>query len=255
MKSILPSVWNLPEQFKSRMGDTAGRQRAMTAEGHLLLVLHSPPQPGEDHRSPRFFWREPDAAWKSSGLGTGVQALKAHLAEYAASLDRLDDELEAANSARDYYRLLQAVAPMHRSTRNLHATLQQARELLPAERELINLRDAAGNLERTAELLHQDIKNGLDFTVANQTEEQSRRGYEMSVAAHRLNLLVAIFFPIATLSTIFGMNLPHGLENQAITTPFLPFWAVLGVGLLSGLVLTGMVARPPAHPRPSRKSK
>jgi Mg2+ and Co2+ transporter CorA len=65
------------------------------------------------------------------------------------------------------------------------------------------------------------------------------------VAAHRLNLLVAIFFPIATLSTIFGMNLTHGLEsyNKPVA-----FWGVLLVGFLCGLLLTGVVAKRPAAP-------
>jgi Mg2+ and Co2+ transporter CorA len=222
----------------------------MFGDGHLLLVLHAPPQVGEDQRTGRLFWREADGSWKSNALGTGVAALKSHLAEFAARLDQLDDELQTAASSHDFYRLLQAIAPLHRTARNLHATLQQAREMLPADRELINVRDAAGELERTAELLHGDIKNGLEFIQANQSEEQTRRSYEMTVAAHRLNLLVAMFFPIATLSTIFGMNLTHGLE--VYNTPA-AFWGVLLAGFVCGLLLTGVVASRPPQPAPAKR--
>jgi hypothetical protein len=54
---------------------------------------------------------------------------------------------------------------VHRTTRHLHATLQEARESAPDDRDLINLRDQAGELERAVELLHGDAKNGLDFTM------------------------------------------------------------------------------------------
>ena len=88
----------------------------------------------------------------------------------------LDERLQQAAAARDYYNLLQAIAPLHRTIRNLHATLQQARELLPADRDLINLRDNAGELERTVELLHHDIDNGLEFTAAREAEDERIRG-------------------------------------------------------------------------------
>src|SRR4029077_1369179 len=106
------------------------------------------------------------------------------------------------------FRLLQKVAPLHRTARNLHATLQQAREFVPDDRDLIVARDTSGDIERSFELLHNDAKNGLDYTVALETELQSQRTYEMAVSAHRLNLLAALFFPIATLSAIFDMKLP-----------------------------------------------
>lgn len=246
MKSILPATWKVPELFRARLGESVGRQRAMESQGHLLLVLHAPPEPSDDARVGRYFWREPDGSWKSSGQGAGVAALKTHLAEFAVRLDRLDEQLQHAVTARDYYNLLQAIAPLHRTIRHLHAAMQQAREMLPEDRDLINLRDNAGELERSVELLHHDTDTGLEFTVAHESEEQSRRAYEMSVSAHRLNILAAIFFPIATLSTIFGMNLPHGLEQWASPTPF---WAVLAAGLLMGVLLTALVIQRPKPPR------
>jgi len=245
MKTILPATWKVPAVFRARLGEGAGRQRAMSAEGHLLLVLHEPPQEDHAQRAGRLFWRDAEGAWKSNTLGVGIQSLRSHITEFADRTDKLEEQLQTAAGADDYFALLQAIAPLHRTVRNLHAALQQAREMAPDDRDLITLRDQSGDLERAAELLHGDAKNGLDYTVARQTEEQTRRSYEMAVAAHRLNMLAAVFFPIAALTSIFGMNLAHPLET--LPAP-LPFWGVLAVGFVGGLMLTLAVARRPLAP-------
>ena len=249
-KSVIPAAWKVPDVFRSRLGEHAGRQRAMVADGHLLIVLHEPPQPGVPLRFGRLFWREPDGGWKSNSLGNGLQAVKKHLAEYADAVARLGERLDNAATADDYFGILQDVSPLFRTTRNMHAALQQARELAPEDRDLVLLRDHAVEIERGAELIHGDAKNGLDFTVARQSEEQARRSYEMAVAAHRLNLLAAIFFPIATLSAIFGMNLEHGL---AIRETPAAFWAVLIIGFIGGVVLMGVITRKPEKPDSHRR--
>lgn len=252
MKTVLPATWKVPELFRTRLGEIAGRQRAMTDEGHLLLVLHAPPKPGQDDREPRLFWRDAEGQWKSNSLGAGIQALKAHVEQFAEREDQLDVLVETGTGARDYFAVLQAVAPLHRTARNLHSALQQAREMFPADRDLINLRDRAGEVERALELLHIDAKNSLDFTVARETEEQTKRSYDMAVASHRLNVLVAMFFPIATVSTIFGMNLPHGLES--FSTP-LAFWGVLAGSFLAGMLLTAAIVQRPRPPSNQQRGR
>lgn len=240
VKSSLPATWTaLPETLRARIGETAGRQRAMAAERHLLLVLHGPPGPDDDLRNGRFFWRDPAGNWKASSGGSGSQAVRNHLQEFNAALDRLEERLHSADSAEDYFLLLQAIAPLHRTTRNMHAALQQARELVPEDREILALRDRAGELEREAELLHTDAKNGLDYTVARRSEQLARQSYAMSVSAHRLNMLAALFFPLATFSSVLGMNLIHGWENDRSTVPF---WITLGAGFVSGLLLMALIA-------------
>ena len=57
---------------------------------------------------------------------------------------------------------------------------------------------------------------------------------------HRLNVLAAFFFPIATLMAIFGTNLQHGLETLS---PPIPFLIVLGIGFLAGCIMTGFIKR------------
>ncbi|MEB3358033.1 MAG: hypothetical protein VKK04_15000 [Synechococcales bacterium] len=57
----LPPSWNLPDQIRNRFGQkSSGKQRAMLAEGHLLLVLHQVPSPGDRTRTGIFYWRKPD---------------------------------------------------------------------------------------------------------------------------------------------------------------------------------------------------
>jgi hypothetical protein len=245
MKTLLPVTWKVPAEIEARLGDSAGRQRAMFADGHLLLILHEPSPSSQRSRIARFFWREPNGSWSAHAKGGGAMSLKKHLAEFTDRVEALENQLQIASGADDYFRLIQAVAPLHRTSRNLHATLQQAREAIPDDRDIIVARDAAGEVERAAELLHGDAKNGLEFTVAHETEQQSQRTYEMAVSSHRLNLLAAIFFPIASLSSVFGMNLSNGLD--AWQTPAL-FWGILGAGLISGLLLTLIVAKKPTPP-------
>jgi len=243
MKSILPSAWTLPQRIRDRLGESAGRQRAMEAEGHLLLVLHQPPTAAEPERAGRFFWRDPAGAWKSNACGAGIQGLKSHIDEYATKIDKLEDALQVATSSAALYAILRELAPLARTTRNMLVALQQARELCPADRDLIVLRDRAGELDRAAELALHDAQASLDYQVAYHQELESQRTYEMAVATHRLNLLVALFFPIATLSSILGMNVVHGLENARSPQTF---YMVLGAGLAAGLILAIGVGRRPA---------
>ena len=231
--SLLPGNWKVPQVFRDRLGNKVGRQRAMFADGHLLLVLHAPPEPEERQRQGRFFWRSPEGTWKSSSLGDGINALDKHLQQYLQELQKLENDEDRAQTADEYFSILQAIAPLHRSAGNMHNALQEARELVGEDRDLLVCRDHAYLIERSVELLQSDTKNGLDCVIARRSEEDAENGRRMAAAAHRLNVMVAIFFPIATLATIFGMNLEHGLENVG---PVL-FWVVLFAGVLVGAMV------------------
>ena len=253
MRFHLPPDWQVPARFTERLGDFAGRQRAMASDGHLLLVLHEPPTQGAAERAARAFWRDPDGNWLSKGLGEGAQSLKRHVAEFAERTEGLEKQWQSASTAADYFSLLRALAPLHRTTRNLHATLQDARALAPDDRDIINMRDQVGEIERTLELLHGDARNGLDFTIAHQAERQAEQSFGMAMAAYRLNVLAAVFFPIVTLGAVFGMHLDNGLRDS--TTPF-HFWGLLAAALLVGVLLARAIARKPTpvvRPLPAGK--
>src|SRR6266478_1852031 len=115
MQLRIPSDWQVPALFGNRLGDAVGRQRAMFAEGHLLLVLHETPVAGVPERAGRLFWRDPEGMWKSRPLGDGLQALKRHIGEFADRVDELERQWQTAATAEDYYLLLRTIAPLHRT--------------------------------------------------------------------------------------------------------------------------------------------
>lgn len=229
----------------------------MFAEGHLVMVLHAPPMPDSRERETRLFWRSPDGSWCSTSKGSSIHSLKEHLRDFTQRADQLEHQLQSASGADNYFTLLQELTPLHRTSRNLHATLQQARDFVPDDRNIISLRDAASDLERSLELLHSDARHGLDYTIAKKTELQSQKTYEMSLSAHRLNILAAIFFPTTAISSIFGMNIKHGLESVPSTVLF---WGLLILGFFVGLILAVAIAQRPSEkievmPTPDKRER
>jgi len=240
IESIRLAGWDLPPSLRKRLGDRAGRQRAMEADGHLLIILHELPSEDDFERQPRLFWRSPDGLWKSlTSAQDGLQSLRRHLEEFTRAIESLEDIAESASDADSFYKVLLRVAPIHRTARNMHAALQQARELVD-DHDIIVLRDRAGEIERAAELLHADAKVGLEYSVAKQEEAQTRASHAIAEAGHRLNLLAAVFLPLTAISAALGMNLASGLESAA--APWL-FWLVLAAGLLLGFYVRSTFVR------------
>lgn len=237
---LIPASWDVPAIFRNRLGNQVGRQRAMVSDGHLLLILHSPPEPDEHDRQGRLFWRLPDGTWKVNCPDSPIKSLHGHLKDYRQRIEKLEEQEEVAKSADEYFKVISDLLPLHRAARNMHAAIQVARQEIKEAKDIINFRDEAYDLDRTSELLNADAKNELDFIVVRRAEKQAQVSYDMGVSSHRLNVLVAFFFPIATLSSIFGTNLVHGLENR--NSPWL-FLTMLATGLLFGLLLTLGITR------------
>lgn len=238
MKSLIPTNWAVPSKFRSRLGESAGRQRCMAEEGHLLLVLHAVPEPGDSQGTARLFWRDPKGGWRSSGQGSGVAPLRALLGEFEDATDALERKLGVAGLAQDYFDVLRASTPLLRTARHLHRALQEAREASD-DRELINLRDRAGEVERAAELLVSEARDGLGFTAARQAEEQAARSTELSRQSNKLNAIAAVFLPITALASVFSMTLTSGLETWS--APYV-FWGVVGAGVALGLTVRARLA-------------
>ncbi|PQO30597.1 hypothetical protein C5Y96_14095 [Blastopirellula marina] len=244
--SPLPMSWEVPQIFHQRLGDGPGRQRVMQADGHLLIVTHRPPRHGERVRGGRYFWRNPAGTLQSSDLGQGPSSMIKHLEEYNAAIAKLEKAENDAQSSEEYFRVISELGPLLRATRNLHSTLQSARELSGNDRTMINFRDRSYDLERSAELLYNEAKNELDFLIAQRTEQQAASSHRMAVSAHRLNILAAFFFPMVTLATIFGSSLQHGWETANAPVPF---FTMLIVGFVLGLLLNWFI-NVPVSPKP-----
>lgn len=219
--SPLPADWTVPAVFRRRLGARAGRQRAMVADGHLLLILNTVPEPGTFRRKSTFFWRDAKAAWRSTVSVEALFGLRRLVDAYAQVATELEDRLEKAGDAQTLREVLSRSVPVARAARNLHAALQEARQAVD-DPDLINLRDQAGEAERTLELVREDARIALDFLLARKSEEQAAQAERIARTGHRLNLLAAMFFPVTALGAIFGMNLTHGFERAG---PGL-FWVV-----------------------------
>jgi len=209
----------------------------MDEDGHLLLILHYAPEPEDNEvRKAGLFWNLPTGEWKSSPEGGGLSALDALLQQYSKNIHVLDEQVEAAKTPLQYFEIMKHVTPLLRATRNMLAVLQAAREARSEDRRLINFRDRAIELERAIDLVSEDARGGLEFSMAENTEEQSRFAHEAAVEARKLNRLVATFFPLATLVAVFGMSPPA----QVIEAP--GFWLVLAAGILAGLLVRALTS-------------
>lgn len=238
----VPQTWELPEAFRKRLGTTVGRQRAMESAGQLLLVLHAPPDADEVMRRGRLFWRKDDNSWLAAGeKGAGRLTLASHLDEYQQRLDRIETDVQKATTAREYFDALEKLTPLHRSAKNQHHVLQDARKMCPEVRDLIDLRDRAYQIERTAELSLQETRHLLDLAIARKAEEEAAASKRIEASAHRLNILAAWFFPVVTVSALLGIDLEtaSAVAGRDLR-PVAPY--LFGSLLLGGLIVGGILS-------------
>jgi Mg2+ and Co2+ transporter CorA len=236
---LIPSDWAVPEVFRRRLGTRAGRQRAMVADGHLLLVLSTVPEAGAYRRKSALFWRDPQGKWRSTLSVEGLRSLQRLVEDYASVARELEERLDKEDDTSAGLRqIVSRCIPVARSARNLHHALQEARQAID-DPELINLRDHAGEAERTLELVREDAQSGFEFLLARKSEEQAAQAERIARAGFRLNLLAAVFLPVTALGAVFGMNLAHGFEGAG---PAL-FWFITFVAVFGGMALLSWARR------------
>jgi len=210
----------------------------MDEEGHLLIILHAAPTASDDaDRTAAFFWKNPKGEWKSSPETSGMTALEEHLKGYQLLVDSLDREVEQTADAKEYFRILKNATPLLRATRHLLEALQAAREARKEDRKLLLMRDKAIELERAIDLAHSDARDGMEFLMAENAAEQAEFSHQATLESRRLNRLVAFFFPLATLISLFGMDDPKELiKSQS-------FWWIISIGILLGLIVSFIVSK------------
>ncbi|GAB4208262.1 MAG: hypothetical protein OHK0013_26570 [Sandaracinaceae bacterium] len=240
MAKIVPDTWPVPPELRSRVGTRVGRQRLLTHEGHCLLVLHQLPEPGERTRQAAIFWRSPEGAWRCFPGRDTFGTLKDHVERLADELEKLDDRVEQAHKATDFLEIIRIARPLQRYTRNLHLALGQLRDALPDDGEVLALRDRAYELERLVDGICDDADNGMQYTIAQHTEEQAALSERIAKETHRLNLLAAVAMPITAVGSILGMNLLNGLEE--LPEP-ISFWTIVAVTFAFGFFLRSRVQK------------
>ena len=240
MTKIIPDTWQVPTHLRERVGTRVGRQRAMVEGKHCLLLLHQLPKHNERERLAIAFWRSDTGAWRCFPGRDNIQTLKDHVEAVANTLDELDDKLDAAEKATDFLALIKLARPLHRFTRNMHLALQHVRDAFPEDLEILALRDRAYELERIGETISDDTENGMQYTIAQHTEEQADMSERIAKESHRLNLLAATALPVTAIGSLFGMNVTNGFESwPSIYT----FWPIVGSLPLLGLFLRSRVQK------------
>jgi len=238
---LIPDDWHLlPDEFRIRIGERVGRQRLMATQGHLLLILHRVPEAHEVKREGHLFWKRSDGTWLSNAFQGHPEPLLAHLVEYEHRLDTYEELEDNAESAQDYFDVLEGLSPLYRAIQHLHQVLQEAREKQPDDREIIILRDRAYAVERNAELLYIETKNALEFMVAKQAETLTQSSHSMAVSSHRLNILAAFFFPITVITAMVGVSYR---EVAAGAFPLWGFLLTMVAGVALGALLTYLITR------------
>ena len=231
-----PRIWQIPIEIRRRLSGRVGHQRAIAFENHLVIVLHRVPSRSEPRQPGVYFWRAPDGAWLHSEQGAGFASLEALVQDYENSVAELEQANEQASSTKQWSAILDEIGPVYRATRNLHEALVHGLEEskdYEQRSQLQVLCDQSSEIERSAELLQVDVQNAIQYSMARQAELQAGFSRAQSRAAHRLNILAAVFLPMATLSSVFGMNLKSGLEG---VSPAL-FWFLLGIGTATGVAI------------------
>jgi hypothetical protein len=239
---LIPANWtSFPDEFRERLGTTVGRQRCMAIPNQLLIVAHQVPEHDEVSRRGQLFWLDSSGEWRASNGDPGKVALQMHLDRYSKRIDHFEVIEAKAQKADDYLPILDGIVPLVRSTKNLLSTLEEARKEFPKDRSIIDHRDRAYELSRQAELLYEDAKNSMEVAMIRRADEQTMATHQMTVASHRLNLLAAIFFPLATMGSVFGTTLT---DNWSWSKSISGFACFLAAGIALGLILVGFVSRP-----------
>ena len=204
----------------------------------MLIILHEVPAPNGVERVPAFFWRSPAGKWIASRSVIAAGTLGDMLKTYEDSLLKLEMQETSALTANGHHSVLEAATPLLRASRGLHRSLQQARDMVKEDRELINFRDRGAAVERTAELLVQDAQFGLSYIAARQSEAQAESAARMAATAHRLNVIAALFLPLTAVASVLGMDIHSGLSDTREN-----FLLILAASVGFGLVFALMVRK------------
>jgi CorA-like Mg2+ transporter protein len=224
--------WTLPVEITARLGSESwGAQRAIFEVQQLLLVLHAPPKADSNERESEVFFRQPSGKWLYKGVEHGERSLTKFLDDYRALLAALETRYEKAMDIDALFAVIDSLIPLARSTANTKLALQSARESLGNDAFIIDMRDRSVDIARGFEVLLADARLALNYRVARSGEEQIRAAEAGNRAQQKLNILAAMAFPLMSVSTVFGMNLHSGLENQH----FVAFWLVFLGGVALGL--------------------
>lgn len=231
----LPKGFHPEPELLEQLSSRPGNQRCLIGHDELLLVVHEVPEPKVPEREALIFWRHPPEGWLGPDGSKGLGAMNRLLDRFQEAVDSHEALIDEADTAAEVFAIIRHSGPLARTMRNLVLALEQALVHDDDDRELINLRDRARDIERAAELLYHDAKLTLDFWQAESAEDQQEATVKLNKIMFRLNLMAGFFLPMVALGGLFGMN----VDLPAFVKPM--FWAILAGGLLMGLIVLVVV--------------
>lgn len=231
----LPAHFELEPELREQLSGRPGHQRCVEGDGELLLVVHEVPEPGIPERRALYFWKRSDNRWMQAS-GEGLSELEALLDRYTSTIDKHEEMLDESDTTAQLFPVLRHSGPLSRSIRNMVAALEQVLVIDGDDRAVLGLRDRARELERAADLLHNEARMSLDFLLAERAEAQAVSTEKLNRIAFRLNLLAGFFLPLVALAGLFGMN----VDLPGFIRPM--FWVILFGGLAIGMALLWLVA-------------
>lgn len=121
--------FEVPPSLAPHLSRSVGRQRVLSHEGTILIILHRPPIDDHWKREGVFLLKSAEGVWRCRGERTP----KGILESYRNAARIFDEKLEGAPSVSELFELLDSLVPLRRAARNVHAVLADAERISPGD--------------------------------------------------------------------------------------------------------------------------
>lgn len=227
----VPDNWEIPTKLRARIGKTVGRQRTLQEEGHTLILIHQAPHSNEKSRRGACCWITPEGVLRFYPETENFETI---FNSYRNRLHHLEKEYKTANTAIQYFNILEEIIPFYFASMRMASAMQAARDAAPTCRQVLLWRDETYEIQREAEILQICAKNALDYHQAKSVEDLSKITYDLSKTSHRLNMMATFFVPMMAVAGLFGMNIHTGFEKSESS---LLFWSIAFASILIGVIV------------------
>lgn len=170
--------WELPEEKKTRLSHQPRLQRAIIADGHILMVLHKPPRPGKSTCEAVTFWRKPSGNWQCSEGCAALAELEQLVNDYDTAIAQIEEEWERSVDPHTPLKPPSQIGRFWRASVSLRDALQEATNAISESEERLDFQglcDRMNDIAWTSEILRTEAMNALRVYFTKQREVQANR--------------------------------------------------------------------------------